>query len=443
MKSVFTLSCSRLALLAAFGLAMSFTQASAADLGGNCCADLEERIAELEATTARKGNRKVSLTISGWVNEAVYFWDDGSERNTYIGTNSLEQSRVKFSGEAKIANGYSAGYTLEIGLQGYASNKWDQTGPASSDSKSADNSLVVRKSNWWLKSKDYGKLTVGLDGTATYHLLDDADGVNTRNYSDAQAAAVAQGRFQLRSGGSSVNNLRWNDILRGVDNGTEGQNGRRNIVRYDSPTILGFVLTASWGENDQTGVALTYKEKWGDFNILAKGGWEKSTDENLTGCSPYSATGATRQDCEWWGGAATVQHAPTGLYVYGGYGQTIDHNVTLMQATAEETSSMWFVQGGIEQKWLPLGKTTVFGEYRHDDLGSRADKTLTVGSTSGYLREGNVNFWAAGVVQNIDAAAMDLYVIYRHADGDLTNAAGATKELDAFDMVITGARIQF
>ena len=31
--------------------------------------DLEERIAELEATTARKGNRKVSLTVSGWVGQ--------------------------------------------------------------------------------------------------------------------------------------------------------------------------------------------------------------------------------------------------------------------------------------------------------------------------------------------------------------------------------------
>ena len=31
--------------------------AQAADLGGDCCADLEERVAELEATTARKGNR--------------------------------------------------------------------------------------------------------------------------------------------------------------------------------------------------------------------------------------------------------------------------------------------------------------------------------------------------------------------------------------------------
>src|SRR4030042_1840277 len=61
---------SSLCALVAAGLlagGLSAGSASAADLGGNCCADLEERIAELEATTARKGNRKVSLTISGWV----------------------------------------------------------------------------------------------------------------------------------------------------------------------------------------------------------------------------------------------------------------------------------------------------------------------------------------------------------------------------------------
>ena len=70
---------SSLSALVAAGLLMgglSAGSASAADLGGNCCADLEERIAELEATTARKGNRKVSLTISGWVGEQVMYWDN-------------------------------------------------------------------------------------------------------------------------------------------------------------------------------------------------------------------------------------------------------------------------------------------------------------------------------------------------------------------------------
>jgi hypothetical protein len=39
--------------------------AKAADLGGDCCADLEDRVAELEATTVRMGNKKVSVQIYG------------------------------------------------------------------------------------------------------------------------------------------------------------------------------------------------------------------------------------------------------------------------------------------------------------------------------------------------------------------------------------------
>jgi hypothetical protein len=99
------------------------TPASSADLGEDCCADLEERVAELEATTARKGNRKVSLTVSGWVNEAVFWWDDGTEKNVYVGTNAIEQSRFRFNGEAKIDKDWSAGYILEIGIQAHPSNQ--------------------------------------------------------------------------------------------------------------------------------------------------------------------------------------------------------------------------------------------------------------------------------------------------------------------------------
>ncbi len=121
--------------------------AFAADLGGNCCSDLEERIAELEATTARKGNRKVSLTVSGWVSEAVFFWDDGVERNVYVGTNSLEQDRFRFVGEAKISDKWSAGYTLEIGVWGVNSKTFSQTSAGTSPAP------LIRKSNWWIRTR--------------------------------------------------------------------------------------------------------------------------------------------------------------------------------------------------------------------------------------------------------------------------------------------------
>ena len=72
--------------------------AKAADLGGDCCADLEDRVAELEATTVRKGNKKVSVQIYGKVNYANLTWNDGAETNNYTVNNYMESTRWGFKG---------------------------------------------------------------------------------------------------------------------------------------------------------------------------------------------------------------------------------------------------------------------------------------------------------------------------------------------------------
>ena len=124
--------------------------AFAADLGGNCCADLEERVAELEATTARKGNRKVSLTVSGQVNEAIIFWDDGYENNIYVVSNNNGRSRFRFVGDAKIGNDWSAGYLLEIGARYANSGSRNQTTPGGGSN--ANRSIFVIAPGGWKTS---------------------------------------------------------------------------------------------------------------------------------------------------------------------------------------------------------------------------------------------------------------------------------------------------
>ena len=74
--------------------------AQAADLGGTCCDDLEDRVAELEATTARKGNRVVSLQVFGQVNKALMVWDDGIDSDVFIVDNDYSGSRAGFKGTA-------------------------------------------------------------------------------------------------------------------------------------------------------------------------------------------------------------------------------------------------------------------------------------------------------------------------------------------------------
>lgn len=425
-------------LLTASAAAIGASSAQAADLGGNCCADLEERIAELEATTARKGNRKVTLEITGWVNEALFLFDDGVESNTYVATNALEQSRVSFNGKAKITEDLTAGYRLEIGFGSPNSSGVSQL------SDDPENTLQVRHSHWYLSSKTLGKIAVGRNGTATYHLLDDADAVNTRSYSDAEASAVYTNGFRLRSGGQFIDgNVTWGGITPGTNNDSFGQNGRREVVRYDSPEFAGFTFTGSWGEDDMAGVALTYKNKVGDFSLLGKVGYEKTTDENPATEACNSIT-TINLDCHWWGAAATILHEPTGLFVYGGYGEQDDKSEERAFANADGKDSFWFVQAGIEKKFFPIGKSTIFGEYREDDRGSNSgivDGANTFADND--IQSANLEFWSIGIVQAVDNAAMDLYLMYRHSEGDLTQVDTDRLSLDDLDLVITGAKIKF
>src|SRR5262245_65712058 len=108
---------SRPALLAAAGILMgsyAYSPAKAADLkGGGCCADLEERVAELEATTARKGNRVVSLQVYGQVNKALLVFDDGVDSDAFIVDNDASGSRFGFTGKATIKPGWTAGFLME------------------------------------------------------------------------------------------------------------------------------------------------------------------------------------------------------------------------------------------------------------------------------------------------------------------------------------------
>ena len=110
----------------------------------------------------------------------------------------------------------------------------------------------------------------------------------------------------------------------------------------------------------------------------------------------------------------------------------------------DDTSTSYFLQPGIERKWHALGKTTIFGEYRKDEAGASAGSNAS-GSGVGTIntRGADLTFYAGGVVQNIEAASMDLYVIYRHAEGDYLSSANTRVDIDDFDMVISGARIQF
>ena len=204
------------ALVAAGVLAGGFaTSASAADLGGNCCADLEERIAELEATTARKGNRKVSLTISGWVGQQVMWWDDGGESNVYItDLGTTLASHVKFTGQATIVPGWTAGYVLHIEAMSSDSLTVSQDvvdGP--SVLTGTVNGVGVLQSFWFIKSDQLGKVSVGKQSQAsdnTAILVDGSGSLVPANWVSFDVNSFFHPKFSYRTSYQhNLGRVRW------------------------------------------------------------------------------------------------------------------------------------------------------------------------------------------------------------------------------------------
>lgn len=456
-------------VLASVGLVLTIAVPGwAADLGADGIADLEERIAELEATTARKGNRKVSLEISGHVNEAVLFWDDGAESNAYIVTNDNERTRFRFKGKAKIDKGWEAGYQIEIGVRAANSKRFTQDNPQGA--AATDVGFDVRDSYWYLKSKSLGRVSLGRQATATDKIteINLTQTSSFSKYSDVEDTGLGLILRSSVNGDLTGSGISWRRLIGdGGDQPGEGER-RFNAVKYVSPEFAGFAVSAAWGEDDYWDVALNYAGEHAGFKIAAGIGYGEITDgaatQTQTVCAASQATGLDSDTrCHQFGGSVSVIHEATGLFVNFGAGQKLDdliEDTTRFAGTGvDDSQRFWAVQAGVEKKFFDLGKTTVYGEYYDYDGGGATRRTVGPGDALNPTGLGSWATWGSGVnvvgggiAQGIDKAAMVLYLSYRHVEGDLalrqlngSVASGAIADapIEDLDLVLSGAIVKF
>jgi predicted porin len=408
--------------------------ANAADLGGDCCADLEERVAELEATTVRKGNRKVSLTISGYIAQEITVWDDGQESNTYIhGLGPTQASHIKLGGQAVIAPGWTAGYLLRI---------QDLTGNAFSGGPTAVNqftstrndNLNTQMSYWYLQSKDLGKVSVGRAAQAAKSagMFTDLSGTQIiDNYTFLDGFP----QFKLRTSSGALSSLTWGQLgfcyTQGAPLGGDCNGIVMNGVRYDTPTFAGFSASASWGEDDFWELAARYSGEVAGFKVAAGIGYTVMNDEKTSFAVP-----AAHKDSEFFQAGVYIQHIGTGLFIHGIYGEEDNNGTALTSGLIEPNSDQYYVKAGIRRKVLPFGATIVYGDYAryNDQLGPDA---INMGATGSALER-----FGGGIAQELDAAAMTVYLKYQHYQADIDGIA-SLESLDDADFMSFGGLISF
>ncbi|HET9348487.1 MAG TPA: porin [Arthrobacter sp.] len=528
-------STSSLAMLAAVGLFVGgVPSARAADLGGDCCADLEERVAELEATVARKGNRRVSLTISGQVSTAVMAWDAGAGiaatagspesfktttttttttvvgpanfaaadtniapdalpvqcapggvPNLFIGcgaaghidpphvhgahthaatsTSTSTSTTTKtaavaakglgkrrdiyvvdnvmsggtffaLSGSARVNPNVTAGFNITIAMDvGGRSHQVSQFDDDGTDSAAAalpnraaggfDTDIVMTLANWYIDHKSFGRVTLGRINTATA-------GITTIDLGGAGVIANASFGYTQRGFTDPGSGLTWSAILGG--NSVNGASlSRANAVSYTSPTVGGFSVAAAWGENDIWDVGVRYAGEFSGFRIAAGLGYivNQSGLGDFSEESGLTAGGAQPTQLK---GSASILHVATGLYVTGAYLNQDNDTAGVRDTT------LWYLQGGISKNWTGLGNTVVYGEY------GRVDDPVLTGHCAGNTHcDVRAELWGLGIVQHIDAAAMEMFLSYKQFSASTEDNALHGVHFHDFNVVMGGARIRF
>lgn len=439
------------ALCSALG-AVWTAPAAAADIGAECCADLGERIAELEAVAARKSIRKVSVTISGFVNETVMGWDDGVMRDVYVLTNEDWQDRFRIAGQVVIAKGWKVGYVAEIGVRG---SHADRVSQFDSKGEPCTNCPSVRQSVWYLENEDLGRIWMGLTGDAA-DCITEITLSNTLYFAYTNAwgniFGDGGGGFFVRRNDGVLSTLRWGQfVAQGIAQGIPGEGHRYSLIKYETPKIAGFTAAASWGEGDIWNVALRYAGAWAGLKVA---GGVAYTENNDPGSTVRRGVGRTNE----LGLSVSVLHEDTGLFVSGGWGGLHDAGLDgLYGRPVGEDTEFYTLQFGIERQWFSVGKTTVFGEYLQLDRGAGFSfgpgngvsilNASSLGTGLDEVASSRIRGWSFGINQNLNEY-VDLYLNYRWFELDVTttNDLGSTSAKvtsDPLQAVLTGATVRF
>jgi hypothetical protein len=279
-----------------------------------------------------------------------------------------------------------------------------------------------------------GQLSVGKRQTA------DSQGPQTIDASGTIWAAYWQAynvyAFDVQGDVGAGEKLIWSQVGSCRGNGAgpaDCDSGREEIIRYDSPALAGFVATASWKpKHDSWALALRYLN--GNFGDLKVQGILSYSDSSMNWKNPLNNTFASDDRLNVWQVGTYLEHKPTGLFALGAWA-SIDQQVN---KTNNPTTNTYYLKAGDILKLTSLGHTIPYGEYlRSTDGVAVYDVNNTEGGAK-VIDGSGTTIWGLGVAQEIDAAAMLVWLRYRHHQVDVPG-----RDLEDADTLSFGSQITF
>jgi len=201
----------------------------------------------------------VDFAISGQINRAVMYTDDGNTGKWFFVDNENSSTRFRFTGSNDFENNWKVGIVWEVEMQ---SNSSDEVNMSVNDT--SDVTFRERKIEFWV-SQEVGKLWIGQGDMASNSTSEvDLSGTDVAAYSSMQDVG---GAFVFQDNGAGI----------GVTVGGSRSNfdglSRRDRVRYDTPTFAGFYGSTSVASESRWDVALRYAGDFGWGKLAAAGAY--------------------------------------------------------------------------------------------------------------------------------------------------------------------------
>jgi hypothetical protein len=337
------------------------------------------------------GNDRTKLSISGQLNRAINFTNDGSSTQAYHIDNDASNSRVRFVGSSKISEDLTVSTRIEVAVAPDESSVVSQTNQAPGDY------FNQRWAEISLTSETYGKLSIGKGDTAS-NTTAEVDLSKTDLVQYAGIADISGGMFfREKDDIRRLTSLKVSDSFKSGDGLS-----RQSRLRFDTPTRYGFRLAGSLVTNQQSDIALFYgTEKYG-----------------LKGAGAFAVSNPKQAGANLlYDGSFSLLHTSTGL------------NLTVSGAALDKIATKDRTNLYVKIGWLTnltsMGYTAVGVDYTRSE---NAAATGDVGNSVG-----------TAVVQAFEKFAAEIYFQYRIYS--LDRAAGI--KVADINVGTFGARVKF
>jgi hypothetical protein len=329
----------------------------------------------------------VDFAISGQINRAAMYADDGNTAKWFFVDNENSSTRFRFTGSNDFENSWKVGIVWEVEMQSNASNEVNMDNTDTGDTPLDKITFRERKMEFWVGHK-FGKLWMGQGDTASNSTSEvDLSGTTVAAYS---SVADVGGDFVFQDNGAGIG-TKVKDSRSNFDGFS-----RQDRVRYDTPKFAGFYGSTSVFSQNRWDLAARYSGDLGWAKLAAAAAWADFGTSSPTVDGQFSSSASMLFD---FGLNLTASYAkqdkdgtdPYNIYGKVGY-QFLEKHAVSVQWGHTENKSVKDDKGdsyGLAYVFSPWKSVEFYGSYvihkLDRDVGSNPDN-VNIGFLGGRVK---------------------------------------------------------